>query len=66
MRLRIEPEPPSDVAAAIEAALQQLLARSARNARSLCYRDVFGDQPMSTLHLTWADAARLESLDSGV
>jgi hypothetical protein len=67
MHVQIEPTPLPDEAAAIEAALRQVLGGAALKVRSLRYRDVMGNETLSLFQpLTWADAARLQSLDCGV
>ena len=75
IRLRIVPTPTTDEAAAIEAAIQTLVAAHALRAGGLRYSDVAAfagmapaAQPLAvtTRPLRWRDAARLESLGPGV
>jgi len=68
-RLHIRPAPSPDEAAAIAAALQQLiqghgLGQAASPSAGLRYQDVVADRTSEPQRrLRWIDAARLESLD---
>jgi hypothetical protein len=71
MRFIIEPAPSQDEAAAIEAAFKTIAARRSPAPPRLRYADVWSalkSRPDTVFEVatTWSDAARLESIDSGV